>query len=42
MKVKHLPIYMVMLVSTLATLTACNDEWTEEQYTQYISFRSPL
>lgn len=39
MKVKHLPIYMVMLVSTLATLTACNDEWTEEQYTQYISFR---
>ena len=31
-----------MLASALATLTACNDEWKEEQYTQYVSFRAPL
>ena len=42
MKVKHLPIYAAMLASALATLTACNDEWKEEQYTQYVSFRAPL
>mgnify|MGYP000907284519 CR=1 FL=1 len=42
MKIKYLPIYAAMLVSTLAILTACNDEWKEEQYTQYISFRAPL
>ena len=42
MKIKYLPVYAAMLVSTLAILTACNDEWKEEQYTQYISFRAPL
>ena len=26
----------------LPALTACNDEWTEEQYTQYVSFKAPL
>ena len=25
-----------------ASLTSCNDEWKEEQYAQYVSFRAPL
>lgn len=26
----------------LASAASCNDEWTEEQYTQYVSFKAPL
>ena len=30
------------ITATLAVLTACNDEWKEEQYEHYISFKAPL
>lgn len=44
---KFSTIYKSLLlaaVSTaaLGTATSCNDEWTEEQYTQYASFKAPL
>ena len=26
----------------LALVTSCNDEWKDEQYEQYVSFRAPL
>lgn len=29
-------------VASLLGATACNDDWTEEQYAQYISFKAPL
>lgn len=31
-----------LLFSMLAIFTACNDEWEEEQYEHYISFKAPL
>ncbi|MBO4802828.1 MAG: DUF4973 domain-containing protein [Bacteroidaceae bacterium] len=30
------------IAATLSLLTACNDEWKEEQYQHYISFKAPL
>lgn len=30
------------LMVTAVMVSSCNDDWTDEQYTQYISFRSPL
>ena len=32
--------YLLMIVC-LAAICACNDEWKEEQFNQYISFRAP-
>lgn len=37
--------YFIALAATVVALTAgtsCNDEWTEEQYVQYVSFKAPL
>lgn len=33
---------LLVLVAATSLFTACNDDWTEEQYTQYVSFRAPL
>ena len=33
---------MAALFGVLILTTSCNDEWKEEQYTQYISFKAPL
>ncbi len=40
-------IYKAFLIGTvgvlsLATTTACNDDWEDEQYKQYVSFKAPL
>ena len=32
----------LMLLVALPFLTACNDEWKDEQYAHYISFKAPL
>jgi len=32
----------VMLTAVISSLTACNDEWTEEQYEHFVSFSAPL
>lgn len=32
----------VLAVSAMAGMTSCNDDWTEEQYAHYISFKAPL
>lgn len=29
-------------IMTAITTSSCNEEWTEEQYTQYVSFKAPL
>lgn len=42
MKVKNISVLAVSLFGLLSVFTACNDEWTEEQYTHYISFKAPL
>lgn len=43
MKIFNIKTVMLMgLVSVTMLFTACNDDWTDEQYTQYISFRAPL
>lgn len=39
---KHISILIVSLLGIIMLATSCNDEWTEEQYTNYISFRAPL
>ena len=31
-----------IVLSVLLLATSCNDEWTEEQYKQYISFAAPI
>ena len=33
---------LVTLVALIILGTSCNDEWKDEQYEQYVSFRSPL
>lgn len=38
---KKVYIYMMMLAAALLG-TSCNDEWTEELYHQYISFKAPV
>lgn len=39
-------IYKAFLIGTVGVLTlsttACNDDWEEEQYSQYVSFKAPL
>ncbi len=39
-------IYKAFLIGTVGALTlsttACNDDWEEEQYSQYVSFKAPL
>ena len=36
-------IYTLILLAAAALIvTSCNEEWKEEQYEEYIAFRSPL
>lgn len=39
---KHISILGAALFGMIALTTSCNDEWTDEQYENYISFRAPL
>lgn len=39
---KYISICIAALMGLMVCTTSCNDEWTEEQYTNYISFRAPL
>lgn len=34
--------FFLIILAGLFLFGACNDEWTEEQYTRYISFKAPL
>lgn len=38
---KKINIFLGILISVLF-FTACTDDWTEEQYEQYISFKAPM
>ena len=35
-------LLIVLSVTTMLSLVSCNDEWKEEQYEHFISFRAPL
>lgn len=35
-------IYICLIVVTAILSTSCNDEWKDEQYDQYISFKAPI
>lgn len=39
---KRIAIFVALLSTLLMLSTSCNDEWTKEQFTQYISFKAPL
>ena len=39
MKTKYI---ILAFMAALFTFTSCNDEWTDEQYAQYISFKAPI
>lgn len=39
---KHISIMMASLAGLLLLTTACNDEWKDEQYSHYLSFKAPL
>ncbi len=41
MKYKTL-LFIALTVAAGSALVSCNDDWTDEQYTQYVSFRAPL
>ena len=38
---KHIYTFLAILTAAILT-TACNDEWKDEQYQQYVSFKSPI
>lgn len=38
---KNIYAYL-MILTTVALSTACNNEWEDEQYEQYISFKAPI
>ena len=40
MKNKH--VLRVLCLVQLLLCTSCNDEWTEEQFEQYVSFKAPI
>ena len=42
MKSRYIIRLITLLLCYVFILTSCNDEWKEEQYKQYISFRAPL
>ena len=37
-----LPLVGLLLLLTIPFFTSCNDEWKDEQYAHYISFKAPL
>ena len=38
---KNIYAYL-MILATVTLSAACNNEWEDEQYEQYISFKSPI
>ena len=45
MKIFNIPRFIFLLttgVLAATIITSCNDEWSEEQYTQYVSLKAPL
>ena len=38
---KHIYTFLAILTAAILN-TACNDEWKDEQYQQYVSFKSPI
>ena len=34
--------YLIAAITLALSLVSCNDEWKDEQYEQYVSFRAPL
>lgn len=42
LKIKKYIVTALAGVMSLSVATSCNDEWTEEQYVQYVSFKAPL
>lgn len=39
---KRFSILLASVFGLMALTTSCNDEWTEEQYEHYISFKAPI
>lgn len=39
---KKISILLAGVFGLMSLVTSCNDEWTEEQYEHYISFKAPL
>lgn len=39
---KRISILLASVFGLMALTTSCNDEWTEEQYEHYVSFKAPL
>lgn len=39
---KKISIYLASLLAITTLATSCNDEWSEEQYEHYVSFKAPL
>ena len=39
---KHISIFMMSLLAFMLLSTSCNDEWSQEQYLQYVGFKAPL
>lgn len=39
---KYNNLYLIFFTILTTILGACNSDWTEEQYTQYVSFKAPL
>ena len=42
MKMRTKKYYILYMLAILLGGAACNDEWTEEQYEQFIAFKAPL
>lgn len=41
-KMKKISILLASLIGVLTLMTSCNDEWKDEQYTHYVSFKAQL
>ncbi|RXG25901.1 DUF4973 domain-containing protein [Leeuwenhoekiella marinoflava] len=39
---KNKPLILILCLVQLILCTSCNDEWTEEQFENYVSFKAPL
>lgn len=39
---KRFSIFLASVFGLMALTTSCNDEWTEEQYEHYVSFKAPI
>lgn len=41
-KTKSILTACVLAASAMSLMSSCNDDWKDEQYTQYISFKAPI